>query len=68
MSTVFMKPKIPLAVKVLQVFPGKILCENGIQPREIKLRITASHLGKVNLSKNLPRQIYNGKDLLPWCE
>ena len=25
MSTVFMKPKIPLAVKVLQVFPGKII-------------------------------------------
>ena len=25
MSTVFMKPKIPLAVKILQVFPGKII-------------------------------------------
>ena len=32
-----------------------------------KFTCTASHLGKVYPSKNSPRKIYHGKDLLPWC-
>ena len=45
--------------------PSSISRENNCV--KIFLRVTASHLGKVYLSKYLPRQFYDRKDLLPWC-